>query len=122
LSWRLTFENADPPNGLHPDGRNISFGKLLLSLLYLRTDRISAREGRRRERSTCFIHRIIGIQIHIRRLLRLAMFSTYASFFSKKAVIHCCPSIVKAVRVDAHALLQQLGDYDDFVVAEHAQE
>ncbi|KAJ7848697.1 hypothetical protein B0H13DRAFT_2674949 [Mycena leptocephala] len=52
-------------------------------------------------------------------LLRLAISSTYASFFSKKTVIHCCPSIVKAVHVGAHALLQQLGDYDGFVVAEH---
>jgi len=57
---------------------------------------------------TRFIYRIIAVNIHIRRLLRLAVSRPYKSLFAKEPSIHCCPRTEISVYVDPAALTHHL--------------
>ncbi|KAJ7220122.1 hypothetical protein GGX14DRAFT_559930 [Mycena pura] len=57
---------------------------------------------------TRFIYRIIAVNIHIRRLLRLAVSSTFQSLFVKDPSIYCCPPAEISVHVDPAALTHAL--------------
>ncbi|KAJ7223121.1 hypothetical protein GGX14DRAFT_657353 [Mycena pura] len=57
---------------------------------------------------TRFINRIIAVNIHIRRLLRLAVSHTYKSLFAKEISIHCCPRAEISVYVEPAALTDHL--------------
>ncbi|KAJ7223185.1 hypothetical protein GGX14DRAFT_657598 [Mycena pura] len=57
---------------------------------------------------TRFIYRIIAVNIHIRRLLRLAVSHTYKSLFAKEPSIHCCPRAEISIYVEPAALTDHL--------------
>ncbi|KAJ7230633.1 hypothetical protein GGX14DRAFT_584059 [Mycena pura] len=64
---------------------------------------------------TRFIFRIIAVNIHIRRLLRLAVSPTYKSFFDNYPIIKYCPPVERSAVVDPSSLLKTMNAHEGVV-------
>ncbi|KAJ7230715.1 hypothetical protein GGX14DRAFT_411884, partial [Mycena pura] len=64
---------------------------------------------------TRFIFRIIAVNIHIRRLLRLAVSPSFTMFFTNNPIVKCCPAVQRSVVVDPSSLLGTMDDHEGLV-------
>lgn len=56
---------------------------------------------------TCFIYRVLSIVIHIRRLLHLAVSTTFSQFFFRKRYFYYCKSVERSIIVDSNEILKK---------------